>query len=137
MTTTGHSEGAPYVAPNGTIYFYDNPNVGGVAAQLKLAMSTGPTTFGVASGITGFDNYEQPVVTPDELEIFMNLGNVIYHASRASTGVAFGPLTTLDGLPGPVVAQATYVSADGCDLYYSADRAGGQGGRDIWMASRR
>jgi hypothetical protein len=80
-----------------------------------------------------------PALSADELEVFVTEGtapSVIKHATRASSANMFGALNTLTALNGMTVTEATFVSGNACELYFSADRTGGMGGRDIWVASR-
>jgi len=82
-------------------------------------------------------------VTPDELTLFFmgrpgSTGSFdIYTATRAQKTDAFGTPTRVDAVSDGNSADApTYITPDGCTLYFSTNRPGGPGQNDIWEATR-
>ena len=84
------------------------------------------------------------VLTPDERQAFFASnrpggagGDDIYYATRADTNAGFSipiPLTSINSATGE---YPTWVSPDGCRLYFaSRDREGGVGNYDVYVASR-
>ncbi len=49
---------------------------------------------------------------------------------------AFGPPVPIAELAAPSVEYAPYLAPDGLSLYFASDRAGGQGGFDLYLAKR-
>jgi Tol biopolymer transport system component len=81
-----------------------------------------------------------PVVTPDELTIYFTspAGGTgdIYVAHRAAMTDPFGEPSIVSELDSSTTnEEPSWVSADGCDLYFSSDRAGGSG-YDLYVAHR-
>jgi len=60
----------------------------------------------------------------------------IYRATRASTADAFAAPELVPVVNSADEERIPVLSADGRELFFSSDRAGGKGGHDIWMASR-
>lgn len=84
---------------------------------------------------------DNPTLTADMLEIFFtserNGGLAdIFVADRADRGAPFGSARRVDELSAPGVETSPAVSADGLTLWFASDRAGGQGGLDIWVSQR-
>ena len=79
-------------------------------------------------------------VTSDELRIYFGRYNGadwdIYTASRSSIGDGFGAATAVAGLAQPGITELpSWVSPDGCDLYYSSNAPGGMG-TDMYLVTR-
>jgi hypothetical protein len=74
-----------------------------------------------------------PVVTPDDLTIYFASDRAdgsaqglfdIWMATRASTDVAFNGVTNVVELNSPAFDAPTFVTRDGCTLYFSSTRSG-------------
>jgi hypothetical protein len=66
-------------------------------------------------------------------------GNRIYVATRSSPLVDFGTAAPLAGVAAPAANDndiSPFESADGAELWFGSDRAGGLGGTDLWVAAR-
>jgi hypothetical protein len=86
------------------------------------------------------------VLSADGLEIFFAstrgqsgaaARNDIWHAVRSTTADGFGAPTRVAELSADATEDfPTWLSPDRCTLMFSSDRPGGNGGLDIWMATR-
>lgn len=104
-------------------------------------------TFGMASmvseladpGGTGDD----PTLTGDRLELYLNSsrpGGVgmgdIWMSTRATTSDTWSTPIVVAELSSPGTETSPEVSADGLAIWFASNRAGGQGGTDIWVSTR-
>ena len=138
----------PYLLPDGmTLYFASTRGNAGVSYDLyrttrpKLTSPFGTPTK-IAEISTGDDDTD-PVVSPDELTLYFTSyrqggagSSDIWVATRASTGDPFGTATNVAELNTAMAEWPTWISNDGCRLYFGGDRAGGIGGHDLWVATR-
>lgn len=139
----------PFVLPTGkTLYFDSNNRDGGVgAADIYVASGIDPVSFGSAALVPELSSTAsdtQPTVSADALTIVFGSdrpggqgGLDLWIATRPTIANTFGPPENM----GPTLnASGTdlpgWLSADGCLLYFSSDRAGGFGLNDIWLARR-
>jgi hypothetical protein len=140
----------PYVLPNGNVlYLAYTPGDGGVGGQIfraeKSVGSFGPpvSVVGVNQGVAGKADF-RAAVTPDELTIFFtsdrpgSIGTYdIYEAHRTSTSAAFNtPVDVAVLNVAGAFSWPSWVSDDGCVLYFTSDRTGGAGQYDVWVAAR-
>jgi hypothetical protein len=109
--------------------------------DLYAAASTtsSPTAYAALNTITADE--EHPVLSQDGLQLYYASNAAghfqIYVATRTSTSGTFGGATELPAFDYSFSNNKPgWLSPDGCRMYYSSDRAGGQGNWDIWMASR-
>lgn len=123
----GGSQFRPYVLPDGSaLYFmssrdgnnkfYRAARVSGALSEVKPVPGIVPAAKEVFDGI---------VVTADELTIYWstsrNGGSVdIYVATRSDTSSPFSGAKPLTALNTSLVETPTFVSADGCRLYYAS-----------------
>jgi len=63
-------------------------------------------------------------------------GNDIYVTTRANTSMPFEPGIPVDGVNSPQFDNPSFISHDGCTLYFVSNRSGGLGGFDIWQARK-
>jgi hypothetical protein len=84
-----------------------------------------------------------PTLTADRLEIFFKssrpggLGNHdIWRSKRTAIGLAWPAPTAVTELNAASDDTSPEVSGDGLTIWFSSDRAGGLGGRDLWVATR-
>ena len=60
----------------------------------------------------------------------------LWYATRPARDVPFSAPQPVPGVNDPAAYQGDpYLTPDGCTLYFSSDRAGGDGGQDLWMAT--
>lgn len=118
---------------------------GGPASDLWLVTGIGGTAMTeekLAINDVAIDR--QPTLSRDELALFFasdrtgGLGRSdIFVATRAGTTDAFAGVTWLGpAVNGPADDVPAWVSNDGCVLYFSSDRAGGSGARDLYRTTR-
>jgi hypothetical protein len=78
-----------------------------------------------------------PSISPDEREIYFHPrwnSQVLMRSTRASKSDPWGPASEFTGLG--YLACYPDISADGLSVYFTAERPGGYGAWDIWMAKR-
>jgi hypothetical protein len=81
-------------------------------------------------------------LSSDETTVLFNrwidttLVNDLFIATRADRFSAFNPPTPLDMLNTTSDEERPSLTRDGLTLFFSSDRPGGEGNRDIWMATR-
>lgn len=133
-------DGHPYVAAR-NLYFASNR--GGSGAHIFLSKSLGTTTpeqVALASVEEKEDDY--PVVSGDELEIFFASSRggkgfkSIWVADRKSADVPFGAPRLVTELDSDGDDRPTWLSTDGCRLYFVSDRAAA-GNFDIYVSTRQ
>jgi hypothetical protein len=123
----GGSQSRPYVLPDGgalyfmssrdgTNKFYRAARVNGALSEVKLVPGLVPAAKESFDGI---------VVTSDELTVYWstsrNGGSVdIYVATRTDTSSPFSGAKPLTALNTALSETPTFVSADGCRLYYAS-----------------
>jgi Tol biopolymer transport system component len=81
-----------------------------------------------------------PAISADGLELFfaLNVAGItrIATASRSAPSAAFGPVRPVTELDGPGGEADPFLTPDGTTLYFGADRPGGPGGYDLFVATR-
>ncbi len=138
----------PYITPDGSaIYFVSGhiidggpslPHIWRASLQGNQIAAIGAVTLGAY-----LDRQRAPVVSPDETAIYytgIGIGGGsqedMYLATRASANDPFGPARRLDEINSLGADHPSFITADGCDFYFSSDRVGGAGGWDIYHAQR-
>jgi hypothetical protein len=155
LTSPSDEDGMPYLLTSGNvIYFSSSRN--SHHFDIFRAEKAGGATFAAPAEPQGindplwFDGY--PVVSDDELTMYFGTarlthtyGTDIYAAHRAHRGDTFGApvlVTELDSTA--YINYPSWLSADGCRLYFTSSRTGGHGTdtgspddmTDIWVATR-
>jgi hypothetical protein len=97
-------------------------------------------------GRVAFDHHDDPAtelsasLTPDGLELFFlraGFVNEVHHAIRQDTTMPFTTSTNLVALTsGSTWTSHVSIAPNGLDLYLMADRPGGLGKTDVWVAHR-
>src|SRR5262249_39325399 len=81
-----------------------------------------------------------PVVRDDELEIFFSSSRTgtqrIWRAVREATADPWGEPTPIDIAADGPENGPSWLSSDGCRLYFHSNRTDGAGQHDIWFAMR-
>ena len=121
-----------------------NRNGGAGGYDLWHATRTSPTAlFGVSTPLANInDGMDQldPVLSRDGLELWfatgLLTGAVVFQVARRPDRTSpFGAPTTITELGASVMGTPS-VSSDGLELFFSASRAGGVGGWDVWATQR-
>lgn len=89
-------------------------------------------------------NLDEHVLTPDGLSVYFTSTRAgsefgsrnIWFAERASRDEPFSPPRPLDELNSDAIERAPGISADGLEIIFSSERAGGRGELDLWRATR-
>lgn len=116
------------------LYFALTPTAGG-ATRLQVG-ELDPGTATITNVRDLFSSAQpkarHPVLSHDELEMFYSDGGKVLRTTRASTTDAFKGGAVVPELVGSAAAP-TWISTDGCDLYYLAVGGAGSG---LFKASR-
>lgn len=143
VNATGDSQWDPHISGDGlTIYFA--PTGTGLAAQLlwfatraSSSVAFGaPQTVSVNSAVKDND----PTVTLDGRVIVWASNRTgdrgLWYATRADQSQPWGTPQELTSLNTMTTSDdGPHVTEDGCQIYFSSDRAGGSGGDDIYFAN--
>jgi hypothetical protein len=131
-----------FVLPNGkTLYFSSNRS--GTAKLYRSDWVDGG--FGAPSYLSELNDafvvVESPIVSDDGLVIYFASGPShetvnVWSAKRSSPLGAFENPAAVAELASSNEEVPAWISPDDCRLYFRSTRAGGPGGRDIWMATR-
>lgn len=142
LVPSGWETWNPYVLPDGSAIYHSGASSSGTHMHRAAAMGT---SFGAPQPLLSLamSQEQAPVVTQDERWIFYAQAGTmggrdfdIYVSTRASTSVPFPTSTVVQELSTPGYEFATWISPDGCRMYFTSERAGGPGRDDIWMAER-
>lgn len=136
-------DGGPFVTLAGNVVYYDSKQ-GGQLDLYRAELHGRTSTVGVPLTSLNTPMTESgPVLTGDELTIFFFSGDRdgsghgngdIWYATRASTSQQFGPAHNLDELNTPFTEAPTWISPDGCRLYF--DRSQSSGVNGMYYADR-
>jgi hypothetical protein len=135
-------DGNPFVSPDGTTLWFGSTRTGGTDIYRATLTSAGVGTSVAAEGptINSGVNDTSPAVTADGKTMFFASlrggGNDrhIYVATRATTADPFGPAMLVSELMGTAGDDLpTWISADGCRIYFSSDRGGNN---ELYFAER-
>ncbi len=128
----------PYISLDGsTLYFGSNRSGDYEIYQASRAYDGAPFANVMNLGLSEFP-HAGPFVFGDELYFYENrAGHTdLVVATRETPDGPFGSVTNLEDLNTPNGDAGPHVSADGHRLYFVSSRPGGQGGFDIYVASR-
>ena len=85
----------------------------------------------------GFSGADDPSITGDYLEMYLNATNDVWFTKRVSPSVGWGAMTVVSQLSTGSNETTPEVTSDGLALLFSSDRAGGLGSGDIWISTRQ
>jgi Tol biopolymer transport system component len=147
LPNSGASDGTPFLAEDGSLYFFSTRAGGLGNLDLWLAAPTSAANgFGVPAPVPGVNSAGSdllPSLTPDGLNLlFVSTrpggrgGADIYQATRASTSANFGPVVNVAALNSSADEGRVLLSADGLRAVFSSNRPAPPGSWDIWEASR-
>jgi hypothetical protein len=119
----------------------DAPDGSTLAASAASAAFNPPQIVSELAA-SGADD-DKPTLTSDRLEIYFlstrdggpGSGDV-WRADRAHSGDLWNPPAVVAEVSSSAHEKSPAVSGDGLTLWVASDRAGGQGGLDIWVSTR-
>jgi Tol biopolymer transport system component len=147
---TSYEEGTPRLSPDGLELYITSDRPGGygqndmwVATRASLEESWGtPVNLGPQVNSSNFEN--SGTISIDGLTLYFSSdrpggygGDDLYATTRPTREAPWGPAINL----GPVVNSSARddipaVSADGLELFFGSNRAGGVGRGDLWVSTR-
>jgi hypothetical protein len=115
-------------------------------APVEAAAAPGPDAapssalgpFGTPVLVDGFAGADDPSFTADGLEIYFdaNDSSHIHVATRASRDELWGEPIPVDAVGDDANGKTPWITPDGLQLYFAADREGGAGVTDLWWIER-
>ncbi len=115
-----------------------------LAVFVNLAYSAQSCPQIAISSVSGSNNESCPSLSSDGLELYFYSdrpggqgGYDIFSTTRSSAGSAWGPVISDPNLNRESNDKDPYLSRSGCEIYFTSDRDGGQGGADIWLSVRQ
>jgi hypothetical protein len=116
---------------------------GGETVRLGM-QAPAPYHFGTPQPLTELDpqyDSENPTLTGDLLELYFtgNRGGKssdVFVARRAARAAAFDAPALVSEVSTPSFESSSAIALDGLTLWFASERAGGQGGLDIWVSTR-
>ena len=143
---TNSADGSPALSYDGlTLYFYSTrPGGNGGRDIWRATRSSLQGNFGsarVLANVNGPDDDNLQWVSQDELTMVFSStrsgGSDLYVATRAQKSDDFGMPAQLGGVNGMTTREdRAALSNNLLTIYFTSDRAGGQGDKDIWEARR-
>ncbi|MEO8180290.1 MAG: hypothetical protein ABI895_15750 [Deltaproteobacteria bacterium] len=142
-------DGTPFVSASGLrLYFYSTrQGSNGGSRDLWVAERSTPTgAFGAPTPLLELNTASGellPRLSADELSIVFTSqrpegrgATDIWQAQRSSAAAPFGAPENLAELNTGADETGAWLSSDGLTMFFTSNRAGGQGRLDIWRASR-
>jgi hypothetical protein len=140
-------DSTPFLGADGTLYFASGPALptqGDIFVSTRGVAGYGPPSLVEGVNLSGTET-NAPVVTADGKRMYFATNRAdastrtyaIWTATRTSTSSPFAnpePVAELGGIEAD--ERPSWISRDGCRLYFSSRRAGGRGGADVWVASK-
>ena len=132
---SGNSDFNPYVLPDGNVMYLTSNRLVGFSAKIFRSEVQGGAFIepvmveGLSGGASVTDT--KAVVTPDELTIYFASDrpddnaaglNDIWKATRSSKADPFESVNIVEELNSPVLDEPSWISADGCTLYFQSAR---------------
>lgn len=140
---TSDFEGEPYFAPDGREFWFERR--GGMGSEAQTDIFRAPMQLGKIGTPQpvheiNSDEWEgNPVVTADGLTLYFSRGDnpQIFVTHRASLEAPFEPATLVAELADGKVDTPSWISLDGCRLYFTSIRSDGAGNYDLYVAVRQ
>jgi Tol biopolymer transport system component len=142
---TATVETAPFVTADGQSLYFNRDAGTGTYSILRAGL--GATGFSNPVKLTELEPAGEgaysPALSADGLTMFFASDRAggagsgdIWMATRTTPTGTFGSITNVAELNTASPEYPTWLSPDGCRLYFWSDRAGGAGDFDIWQATR-
>ncbi|MFV2067113.1 MAG: hypothetical protein ACC645_09050, partial [Pirellulales bacterium] len=147
---TAEADRNPSISADGLNLLFDSTRPGGFGGT-DLYIATRASTsepFGVVTNLGPEVNTDSSEVAPalstDRLTLYFGSNRSgafgktdLYMATRSDTASPFGTVTNLGlGVNSPEADNHPVISSDGLTLLFNSKRSGGQGGQDIYVATR-
>ena len=137
INTTAIEEGGSVTGDGKTLYF----ERAGSDDEVYRSVNAGDGfTSATAVGELNSPDAFSPIPSPDDLTIYFASGRAggagnadIYSGTRSSTSSSFNNITNLAELNSTAYDTPTWISPDGCDIYFTSSRSGYF---HVWSASR-
>ena len=145
---SGAGDVSPWLSKDGTQIYFGSGRSGGLGGNdLYVAdlSSAGASNAVELAAVDSAADDASPVLSRDGLTLYFAskradpaaLGNDdIWVARRAAVGAPFDTPTAVTELNSAAADGPRWLSPDGCTLYFTSDRSGGQGGYDLYAATR-
>jgi len=136
----------PFVTEDGSALYFGSARLSGTNLDLFVAVRQSDGSFGTPQALTNLNTNTtdgHPRLTRDGLRIYWSSprtdggalgGTDIWTATRSSTAGTFGTPTRVPELSSPSNESPSWISPDGCTMYFQSDRPGGLGAQDIYVA---
>jgi hypothetical protein len=144
--SSSSSDGTPELAPDGLTIFFGTTRPGGMGSSdiwsaQRFSVVSGWDMPAVEAGLNTTASDYTPVPSEDLLGMTFSStrdGTIdLFHATRAGAASAWDAPVKITELSTDTYddTEAFLIDAERV-IYFSSDRPGGQGGRDLWRASR-
>jgi hypothetical protein len=141
----GVDDDNPWVLGAGNALYYDSKRASGFddfdifRAGIEAGVVSNPV--GIGTVINTAEDEENPVVSADELTLFFARRTTankqeVFVSTRAAATDAWGTPVEVPELNSPENDRPGWISADGCRIYISSQRANGAGLGDLYSAVR-
>ena len=139
---------SPWLSSDGTQIYFGSGRTGGLGGNDIYVgdLSTAGASNAIdLTAVNSAADDASPVLSRDGLTLYFASkradpaarGNDdIWIARRAAVGDPFGAPATVAELNSAAADGPRWLSPDGCTLYFTSDRNGGQGGYDLYSATR-
>jgi Tol biopolymer transport system component len=145
VVNSSSGETTPELSPGGLTLFFGSGRPGGlgggdiyVSTRSTRTSPWGSPTWEPELSSSGEDTTPTPM--PDGLTMTLSSTRAgtwdLYRATRMSAGGVWSTPTPVTELNTSAVDSEPWIDPSDMVIYFSSDRAGGAGGRDIWTASR-
>ena len=145
---SGAGDISPWLAKDGTQIYFGSARPGGLGgndiyvADLSAAGASNAVDLAALDSST---DDASPVLSRDGLTLYFaskradpaaSGNDDIWIARRAAVGDPFGTPAAVTELNSAAADGPRWLSPDSCTLYFTSDRSGGQGGYDLYTATR-
>lgn len=137
---SGQTDVDPSVTADGLQLFFNSNRSGNFDIYVSVRNATSepwPAPVVVDSGIISTGSIEQnPAISADGLTLYFSRSNDIFQAQRATPLGVFGTPTAIAELNTGAIDTLSSISPDERTMTFFSGRSGGQGGNDIYVATR-
>jgi Tol biopolymer transport system component len=145
---SGAGDISPYLSSAGTQIYFGSGRAGGLGGNDLYVADLSSAVASNAVDLAAVDSAADdgsPVLSRDGLTLYFASkrtdpaarGNDdIWIARRTTVSDPFGAPIAVSELNSAAADGPRWLSSDGCTLYFTSDRAGGQGGYDLYVATR-